>query len=44
VYDRTQTVHEVSLFDLSSKYADVLNTDAASHYLASAGRTVPHAS
>lgn len=44
VYDRTQTVHEVSLFDLSSKYADVLNTDAASHYLASAGRAAPHAS
>lgn len=39
VYDRTQTVHEVSLFDLSSKYADILDTDAATEYLARAGRT-----
>lgn len=33
VYDRTQTAHEASLFDLSSKYADLVSTDAASEYL-----------
>ncbi|GAA1695865.1 isochorismatase family protein [Microbacterium sediminicola] len=37
VYDRTQTVHEVSLFDLSSKYADVLDTTTARAYLSSPG-------
>ena len=34
VYDRTDTAHEVSLFDLSSKYADVIGADEASAYLA----------
>jgi maleamate amidohydrolase len=33
VYDRTQTAHEVSLFDLASKYADLVSTDGAVHYL-----------
>ena len=27
VYDRTPTVHQVNLFDLAQKYADVLSTD-----------------
>jgi nicotinamidase-related amidase len=29
VYDRTETVHAVSLFDLQSKYADVISTEDA---------------
>jgi maleamate amidohydrolase len=41
VYDRTQTAHEVSLFDLSSKYADVVSTDAASAYLQGLARPEP---
>lgn len=35
VYDRTRTAHEASLFDLSSKYADLVSTDDAARYLAS---------
>jgi maleamate amidohydrolase len=33
VYDRTDLVHHVSLFDLSSKYADLLSADEARDYL-----------
>ena len=29
VYDRTETVHAVSLFDLNAKYADVISTETA---------------
>lgn len=38
VYDRTQTAHEASLFDLSSKYADLVATTDAVAYLTSSGR------
>ena len=27
VYDRTPTVHQVNLFDMAQKYADVTSTD-----------------
>lgn len=38
VYDRTQTAHEASLFDLSSKYADLTSADGAVSYLAGTRR------
>ncbi|PRY70516.1 nicotinamidase-related amidase [Glaciihabitans tibetensis] len=38
VYDRTDTVHAASLFDLSSKYADLISTAGAVH-LITAGDT-----
>jgi nicotinamidase-related amidase len=34
VYDRTDSAHQGSLFDLNSKYADVVSTDAAAAHLA----------
>ncbi|GAA2635402.1 isochorismatase family protein [Paractinoplanes durhamensis] len=33
VFDRLDVVHEVALFDLASKYADLLTTEAAGAYL-----------
>lgn len=33
VYDRSDTVHRVNLFDLAQKYADVVDTDEAIHLL-----------
>ncbi|MBL7253303.1 isochorismatase family protein [Paractinoplanes lichenicola] len=33
VFDRLDVVHEVALFDLASKYADVITVDAAGDYL-----------
>lgn len=33
VYDRTDVVHDVALFDLSSKYADLLSSQEAADYL-----------
>lgn len=39
VYDRTDLVHHVSLFDLGSKYADLLSADEALDYLARARAT-----
>lgn len=36
VYDRAQTVHQVNLFDIGQKYADVLWTDEAVERLGSA--------
>jgi maleamate amidohydrolase len=33
VYDRSQTSHAVNLFDMSSKYADVLTTDELTEQL-----------
>jgi len=38
VYDRAQTPHDVSLFDLDAKYADVIGSDDASAYLAGLSR------
>ena len=38
VYDRTPTAHAVSLFDLSSKYADILDGATASAYFESVAR------
>lgn len=38
VYDRTPTAHAVSLFDLSSKYADIIDGAAASSYFAGVAR------
>ncbi|TRW47595.1 isochorismatase family protein [Georgenia yuyongxinii] len=38
VYDRTERVHAVSLFDLASKYADVVPAADAASYLARAAR------
>ena len=29
VYDRSETVHKVNLFDLAQKYADVVDTEEA---------------
>lgn len=37
VYDRTELVHAVSLFDLESKYADLLSAEDAARYLAGIG-------
>ena len=36
VYDRTPTVHQVNLFDLAQKYADVVTTDAVLSHLGDA--------
>lgn len=33
VYDRTDLVHDVSLFDLGAKYADLLSSEEAAAYL-----------
>lgn len=38
VYDRTPTAHAVSLFDLSSKYADVIDGATAMDYFSSVAR------
>ncbi len=37
VYDRADIVHAVSLFDLASKYADVVDVDSADAYLSTCG-------
>ncbi|MBB2946504.1 nicotinamidase-related amidase [Actinoplanes lutulentus] len=38
VFDRLDVVHEVALFDLAAKYADVMTADAAGGYLRGLGR------
>jgi maleamate amidohydrolase len=37
VYDRTPTVHQVNLFDLAQKYADVLPTDEVVRHVRGGG-------
>ena len=37
VYDRTPTVHQVNLFDLAQKYADVVSTEAAVAHIRGGG-------
>jgi len=43
VYDRTDSAHQASLFDLNSKYADVVSTDAAIAHFASLETSPGHA-
>jgi hypothetical protein len=40
VFDRGQASHEINLFDMNQKYADVINIDDAVKYLESIGSSV----
>jgi isochorismate hydrolase len=37
VYDRTDSAHQASLFDISSKYGDIVSTDSALEYFSAVG-------